>query len=137
MREKKYRAYSERDGMEYFDDLYWFEENGVHDLSGEGHYAKYTIMEYIERKDKKGKALYENDIIKWVYPGFAGEYGPGIIGRADFPGVSGFAVLDGKGDLHKDFSYNCGWGLTFESYTEKIGNICENKELLEAKNETD
>lgn len=29
------------------DDLYWFEENGVRDFGGEGHYAAYTFEVYV------------------------------------------------------------------------------------------
>ena len=43
--ELKYRAWDERaKAMYHIDDLYWFEENGVHDSGGEGHYENYIIM---------------------------------------------------------------------------------------------
>ena len=36
--ELKFRAWDKRNKeMEQCHDLYWFEENGVHDSSGEGH----------------------------------------------------------------------------------------------------
>ena len=32
--------------VEYITDLYWFEENGVHDMSGKGHNAQW-VLEFV------------------------------------------------------------------------------------------
>ncbi len=128
---KKYRVYSEKNGMEYFDlcDLYWRGEDGGDCDFPEGK----EVMEYIRRKDKKGEVLYTKDIVMWDEPGFAGKCGPGVIGWFDWPGISGFAILDEKGNLHKDGGYGYAVGFEFETYAEKIGNICENSHLMKAK----
>jgi len=41
-------AESEKDGVEEIDDLYWFEENGVRSLDGQGHYTAYKIKATVE-----------------------------------------------------------------------------------------
>jgi hypothetical protein len=39
-------AISESEGREEIDDLYWFEENGVHDFeTGEGHWCSHFTFE--------------------------------------------------------------------------------------------
>lgn len=70
--ELKFRAWDKKHKiMEYIEDLYWFEENGIHDTNGNGHYANYDIMSYSGMNDSKrtdefpkGQKIYENDIIK-------------------------------------------------------------------------
>ena len=63
--ELKFRAWDKRNKeMEQCHDLYWFEENGVHDSSGEGHNSDYIIMPWIGKYDKNGKEIYEGDIVE-------------------------------------------------------------------------
>lgn len=52
------------DGEEMYQisDLYWFEENGVHDFGGDGHFGKHEIMLGFKIDDK---AFYEDDIVEW------------------------------------------------------------------------
>ncbi len=44
-------------------DLYWFEEQGVHDWSGDAHHDKYTLEVFIDGKLvwKTEKGNYETD----------------------------------------------------------------------------
>jgi len=68
----KFRAWDKNHKlMDYIDDLYWFEENGVHDFDGSGLHMDYDIMVYSGMNDSKrtdefpsGQEVYENDIIK-------------------------------------------------------------------------
>lgn len=70
--ELKFRAWDKKHKiMEHIEDLYWFEENGIHDSSGGGTHIDYDIMTYSGMNDSKrtdefplGQEVYENDIIK-------------------------------------------------------------------------
>lgn len=63
----KIRAWDQKNKeMEYIDDLYWFEENGVHDFHyGQGHLTNYYFMFHFGRKDIHGRELYNNDIVRF------------------------------------------------------------------------
>jgi len=41
-------AESETDGVQEIHDLYWFEENGIRTLDGEGHFGEYQIKGTVE-----------------------------------------------------------------------------------------
>ena len=113
--------------------VFCFEGFHLEDIGGNEILSKdVELVEYIGRKDKKGEALYQGDIVIWDDPVYAGEYGPGVIGWVDWPGISGFAITDGKGNLHKDGNYGYDVGFDFEQ-TEKIGNICEDPQLMKVK----
>ena len=63
--ELKFRAWDKHNKeMEQCHDLYWFEENGVHDSSGEGYNSDYIILPWIGKHDKDGKDVYEGDMVE-------------------------------------------------------------------------
>ncbi len=57
----KFRVWSERDDIEFVNDLYWFEEHGVQDGRGEGHHVNYKIMQFSGLQDSLGVDIYEGD----------------------------------------------------------------------------
>ena len=63
--EIKFRAWDKRHKeMTYITDLYWFEEEGVHDGSGDGHYTNYELMLFSGVSDINDTDIYEGDILK-------------------------------------------------------------------------
>ena len=122
MREIKFRAWDiKRKGMEYIDDLYWFEEEGVHEIEdgkARGAYATYEIMQYTGLKDKNGRGIYEGDIVR-VPAGYGGDYRyPEYLGAVSYQ-VNEFVVE--CGECFQDFQW---------SELEVIGNVHEHPELL-------
>jgi len=123
MRETKFRAWVEAYKiMEYIDDWYWFEENGVHNSNGSGHYCSFSIMQYTGLKDKNGKEIYEGDIVRLDNRDIGGSI---TVGEVMFNTDQTLSRLE--------------WGLwtkrgyhwtDFLGYLEVIGNIYENPELI-------
>ena len=74
---------------------------------------EYIVEQCTGLKDKNGKLIYEGDIVK-----------EGVIKWNDFTGC--FMVVFPDGD-------NREFGEIYVGYLEVIGNIHENKELLEVK----
>jgi len=104
--------------MTYIDDLYWFEEEGIHDFDGRGHHSNYIFMWSTELKDKNNKDIYDGDIIKGRDPlGFQALklYGAVVFKNGSF-------VVKGKLMNHAN------WQDYYED--DVIGNIYENPELL-------
>ena len=145
----KYRAWNEKcKDMEYIDDLYWFEENGVHDFGGAGHFDDYIIMPSTGEQDKNGKEIYVGDVVqyntyddfdcqsivnlgKYWQDGSGGEYRKtGCLGF--YVEVDNFTCPDWCEDEPEHFPHHMRQQNILEvaNSCEVIGNIYENPELL-------
>jgi len=121
-RDIKFRAWDlNYKTMVYINDLYWFEEEGVHDFEGSGHYSNYTFMEYTGLKDRNGKKIFESDIIIATT-----EEGKGIQGYIEYIDCAWMVNIDG---ITVYEFYN----LRYPSIVI-IGNRYENPELSEEEN---
>ena len=54
---------------EPIEDLYWFEENGVHDFDGEGHYSRYKfrmnlVDEFTHYEEKDMEVTLSGNLLK-------------------------------------------------------------------------
>lgn len=131
MREIKFRAWDIRHScMETIHDLYWFEENGVHDGSGEGCNSNYILEQFTGLHDKNGKEIYEGDILHGREEGdgettaWADVYFQIVYDEK----LAGFMAHESK---IKDSAWDeqiCELNTEYEV----IGNIHENPELLNA-----
>lgn len=150
MYEIKFRAWDKtHKEMSYITDLYWFEEAGVHDGSGNGHYTNYELMPFSGIHDKNGKEIYEGDIVltqeRYDRPYSKNRKSKRHTGVVEYKirGGSGFCNSEsGKWDKHKE--YGAEWVVEVKDYgkfvhgnwgdfydCEVIGNIYENPELLD------
>lgn len=145
----KFRAWDSRHKeMTYITSLYWFEEEGIHDMSeGKAISGNYTFMQFTGLYDDNGKEVYEGDVL--LYSNMEGHH-------TEFR--KRFVVQFGQQDLgHSAYQQTIGWNATpvrsfgkpsmmdsgglsngihclFDCHsTEVIGNIHENPELLEAQ----
>lgn len=145
----KFRAWDKwHNTMFYIDDLYWFEEEGVHDGGGYGHCANYEIMPYSGIHDKNGREIYEGDIVltqeMYDKPYTKNRKSKRHIGVVEYKVLGGNGFYNhetGKHDKHRE--YGAEWIVKVEDYgkfthgswghfydCEVIGNIYENPELL-------
>lgn len=101
----------------------------------------FIIMQYTGLKDKNGKEIYEGDIICHVNyidkPKYIIRFGIGYIDASDFEDysikINGFYLESIK---KKKDEYGYGYPpsiMNIYDYSEVIGNIYENPELLEVK----
>lgn len=77
MNNLKLRAWSEKyEEMRYIDDLYFFEEEGIHEVVegiAKAHHETYSITHYIGIKDVENKDIYKGDIVEGTLSDFTGK----------------------------------------------------------------
>ena len=119
----KFRAWNGKDKViEEISDLYWFEENGVHDFGGEGHHGDYVFLQFTGLHDKNGVEIYEGDVVKCHFISLMDPDMNGSLQEVKYDPAFGFTPI------HDIVDYN---GATSEGKDwEVIGSIYENPELL-------
>lgn len=148
--EIKFRAWDKNHKeMIYISDFYWFEEEGVHDCDGMGHYTNYELMPFSGIHDKNGKEIYKGDIVltqeRYDRPYSKNRKSKRHTGVVEYKVRGGNGFYDsesGKWDKHKE--YGAEWVVEVKDYgkfvhgswgdfydCKVIGNIYENPELLE------
>lgn len=120
-REIKFRAWDKRhNSMEYINDLYWFEENGIHDFNDDN----YIFMQNTGLKDKNGKEIYDSDIVKVTWGS-----GKIVFYEVKYCESLGYHYLrDTKNKEDDDII--CVYDY---SQMDVIGNVFDNTELLKNK----
>ena len=120
-REIKFRAWDKRhNSMEYINDLYWFEENGIHDFNDDN----YIFMQNTGLKDKNGKEIYDSDIVKVTWGS-----GKIVFYEVKYCGSLGYHYLrDTKNKEDDDI-------ICIYDYSQMdvIGNVFDNPKLLKNK----
>ena len=132
--------------MEPIEDLYWFEENGVHESEGldgetKGANTNFVLMQSTGLCDKNGVEIFEGDVVEftnWWFDGNVAE--TQLKGTIVYtPELMSFQL---KGVQNKEWQAHTGHSgdkymtafseLTFdEADFAVLGNIYENPELLE------
>ena len=127
MRAIKFRAWDvKHKEMHYIDDLYWFEEEGVHEIEdGKARvHATYEIMQFTGLKDKNGRDVYEGDICRFREDNLD----DWDVRRVEYCGERDYPAFDFVPSVDCDSN-----GLSYAMAVceiEVIGNIYENPELL-------
>ena len=120
-REIKFRAWDKRhNSMEYINDLYWFEENGIHDFNDDN----YIFMQNTGLKDKNGKEIYDSDIVKVTWGS-----GKIVFYEVKYCESLGYHYLrDTKNKEDDDI-------ICIYDYSQMdvVGNVFDNPELLKNK----
>jgi uncharacterized phage protein (TIGR01671 family) len=112
--------------MQYIDDMYWFEENHVHE-NGDGYGCENIIMQFTGLHDKNGKEIYEGDIVEETDVYSSATH---IVRYVHY----GFYACDRKRPMNYKWLSDNGksYALAFLGGQRLtiIGNIYENPELL-------
>ncbi|PHA00926.1 hypothetical protein COE51_06335 [Bacillus pseudomycoides] len=122
----EFRAWDiKRKEMFYIDDLYFFEEEGIHEIVdgiARGHHAEYKIMQYTGIKDTNGVKIFEGDMVRIFIPNDpeAEEYISTV-----FELDSALVVKMVGYDIYRD-DHCVGW-VPEDHELEVIGNIYESK----------
>ena len=117
--ELKFRAWNKRTKeMVYIDDLYWFEENQVHQQGDED----WEIMQHTGLKDKNGVAIYEGDVVNVCEEYGSDSYSPLVV---DFRKGCFILRQSDYMEQHRPITE-----VDFLQVYEVIGNIHENPDLL-------
>lgn len=145
----KLRAWDIEDKeMIYIDDLYWFEERGVHDFND----SRFIFMRYIGINDNNKQDIYEKDIV--LTQEYRDKPYSSKAKSKRFYGIVEYQIGEGNGFFNKEtkktdryvqysaewsvkikdrYKFTCGaWGSFFDC--EVVGNIYENPDLLEELN---
>lgn len=136
MIDMKVRTWNIKDKeMIYVDDLYWFEERGIHDFEGLGSYETYDVMYHFGLWDDNGEPIYNEDIVEIQN---LDETKTSYKSRVALT-VNGFLVtghpihvkmgINSSRNLSEFCNY--GDGGKYNVRCKKVGNIYENPELRE------
>jgi uncharacterized phage protein (TIGR01671 family) len=122
----KLRAWdTKRKEMYYIEDLYFFEEEGIHEIEengiAEGHHATYKITKNVGLKDKEGKDIYVGDVVL-----LEGETTEGFY-RDDY-----YEVIINEFNMIPAIDSHIGQMQLYRYHRicKVMGNIYENPELL-------
>ena len=132
MKEIKFRAWDkERKKMEYKD---WYDLARYGWIQHE-YWNDFIFMQYTDLKDKKGKEIYEGDIIKINYLKDSTSKYIVRFGDYDFEPYweqfYGYYLQEGKRTIPLDYYHTR--NIQNKKGLEVIGNIYENPELLKEK----
>ena len=120
-REIKFRAWNKHhNSMEYINDLYWFEENGIHNFNDDN----YIFMQNTGLKDKNGKEIYDSDIVKVTWG--SGKIVSYEVKYCESLGYHYLRDIKNKEDDDIICIYDY-------SQMDVIGNVFDNPELLKNK----
>ena len=129
----KFRAWNKHDEiMEHINDLYWFEENGVHDFNDNN----YEFMQYTGLFDDDGNEIFEGDIVN-IHDPFETKtaYKSEVLFTADGVRVWTHPIhraLDVVSPTRL-LSHYCDYGHGGKpgKFCKIVGNIYENPDLIE------